>query len=69
MHIGELRRSKSDSIFGGVCGGLGKATPLPAWVWRIGFVCAVMYLGFGVLLYILLWIFMPKEDEVEKIED
>jgi len=57
----QFRRSKSDRIFGGVCGGLGKATDIPPWVWRVIFCLCVFGFGFGLLLYILLWIFVPEE--------
>ena len=56
-----LRRSSQDSCLGGVCGGLGEHTPIPAWVWRIIWVILTFCYGVGLLLYILCWIFMPKE--------
>jgi phage shock protein PspC (stress-responsive transcriptional regulator) len=55
-----LARSGTDRRLGGVCGGLGENTAVPAWCWRIGFVCLVPLNGAGVLLYAALWIFMPK---------
>jgi len=57
----QLRRSKSDRILGGVCGGLGKFTEVPSWVWRVLFCLTFFGFGFGLLLYILLWIFIPDE--------
>jgi|SRR4051812_44325794 len=57
----QFRLSKSDRVFGGVCGGLGRATDVPAWAWRVIFCLCVFGLGFGLLLYILLWIFVPAE--------
>lgn len=56
-----LRRSRTDSIFGGVCGGLGQSSGLPSWGWRVLFCLAVLCAGFGFLIYFLLWIFMPQE--------
>ncbi|MDY0044762.1 MAG: PspC domain-containing protein [Syntrophales bacterium] len=54
-----LTRSSEDRWIGGVCGGLGEHTPLPSWVWRLAFCLCVIFFGFGVVLYILLWIFVP----------
>jgi phage shock protein C len=56
-----LARSRHDRVFGGVCGGLGKHTDLPAWAWRVIFCLTLLYFGAGLLIYILLWIFLPQE--------
>lgn len=53
--------SSTDRWIGGVCGGLGKSTPIPSWMWRLGFLLGVIYFGAGFLLYILLWICLPNE--------
>lgn len=52
-------RSQKDRWIGGVCGGLGEHTPLPAWTWRLIFALLVLIWGTGLLIYILLWIFVP----------
>lgn len=56
----KLRTSESDSWLGGVCGGLGRYTPVPSWVWRLGFVALTFYFGCGLLIYLLLWICLPS---------
>jgi phage shock protein C len=56
-----LARSRTDRMIGGVCGGLGKQTSLPAWTWRLLFCLISLYFGAGLLLYLLLWIFLPLE--------
>ena len=56
-----LSRSTKDRVIGGVCGGLGAHTGLPSWAWRVIFCISVLYLGIGLLLYLLLWIFIPAE--------
>ena len=56
-----LRRSRTDRWLGGVCGGLAPTTGLPAWLWRLIFVALVACGGTGLLLYVLLWILVPKE--------
>lgn len=57
----QLRRAQKDRILGGVCGGLGTYTEVPSWVWRVLFCLTVLGFGFGLLLYILLWLFIPAE--------
>ena len=57
----QLARSRTDRVFGGVCGGLGKNTDLPSWAWRVIFCLTLLYFGAGLLIYILLWIFLPQE--------
>jgi phage shock protein C len=57
----QLTRSRTDHVIGGVCGGLGKHTDLPSWAWRVIFCLTLLYFGAGVLIYLLLWIFLPEE--------
>jgi phage shock protein PspC (stress-responsive transcriptional regulator) len=57
----QLARSRNDRIIGGVCGGLGNSTDLPSWAWRVIFCLTLLYFGAGLLIYILLWIFLPQE--------
>jgi phage shock protein C len=59
--INRWRRSRSDRWIGGVCGGLGTATGVESWLWRLAFAVLLLFGGFGGLLYILLWIFVPNE--------
>ncbi len=57
-----LRRSRSDRVFGGVCGGLGEFFGLrPLW-FRIIFVILGIPGGLpGLIPYILLWLIIPEE--------
>lgn len=64
--LGRLRRSLSDRWIGGVCGGLGEHTGIPAWSWRILFVLTALLHGLGLLMYALLWIFVPVEASTPK---
>ena len=56
-------RSSSDYWIGGVCGGLGEHTPIPSWAWRLIFVLFVIIFGTGLLIYLLMWIFVPPKSE------
>ncbi len=60
-HLNQLRRSKTDQWIGGVCGGLGKFTGMESWIWRLMFFLFVACFGFGVIAYLLAWIFIPEE--------
>jgi phage shock protein PspC (stress-responsive transcriptional regulator) len=59
--IGALRRSRTDRWLGGVCGGLAKASGMESWIWRLVFVLFTVTFGFSLLIYILMWIFVPEE--------
>ena len=56
-----LRRSRNDRWLGGVCGGLGRMTNVESWIWRVLFVLTSLCVGGGLLVYVLLWIFVPEE--------
>jgi phage shock protein C len=59
--INTLRRSRTDRWLGGVCGGLAAASGVESWVWRLVFVLFTLTFGFGAVIYLLLWIFVPEE--------
>ena len=59
--VNAFKRSRNDRWFGGVCGGIGRSTGMDAWVWRLIFVLLFTFAGAGLLLYLLLWIFVPSE--------
>ena len=54
-----LRRSSTDKMAGGVCGGLAEHTGIDSLVWRVGFVGLTLAGGAGFLAYLLLWVLMP----------
>jgi phage shock protein C len=59
--LNSLRRSRSDRWIGGVCGGIAQLTGLAAWVWRIVFTVLLCAGGGSLVLYLLLWLFVPEE--------
>ena len=59
--LNQFRRSLKDRWMGGVCGGLGEITGIPSWSWRILFMLTALLQGIGVIMYILLWIFVPMQ--------
>jgi phage shock protein C len=59
--LNTLARSRHERWIGGVCGGIAKASGLAPWLWRLVFALLVPLGGSGVLIYLLLWIFLPEE--------
>ncbi|MCW5613463.1 MAG: PspC domain-containing protein [Rubrivivax sp.] len=59
--INRLRRSRSDRWIAGVCGGLAAATGVESWIWRLVAVALALFGGSGLVLYLLLWLFVPNE--------
>jgi phage shock protein C len=59
--LGTLRRSRTDRWLGGVCGGLARVSGVDTWIWRLVFTAFAITFGFGFVIYLLLWIFVPEE--------
>ena len=57
----KLRRNKIDGVFGGVCSGFGDYFGLDHTIVRILFVLSVIFLGFPLLAYFVLWLFIPSD--------
>ena len=53
-----LRRSSTNKVLGGVCGGLAEYTNTDPLLWRVGFI-AMAVMGAGILIYPLLWLLVP----------
>jgi phage shock protein PspC (stress-responsive transcriptional regulator) len=56
-----MRRSRQERWLGGVCSGMARFVGLEAWLMRLLFVALLLMGGFGVVAYVLLWIFMPSD--------
>jgi phage shock protein C len=57
-----LRRSRTDRVFAGVCGGLGEFFGINPFWFRLGFIIAFLPGGVpGLLLYFLAWLIIPSE--------
>jgi phage shock protein PspC (stress-responsive transcriptional regulator) len=59
--VNAFRRSRTDRWLGGICGGMARSTGLESWAWRLLFAALFICGGVGLLLYLLLWIFVPSE--------
>ncbi len=60
----KLLRSQQDRILGGVCAGLGKYLGIDTVLVRLFFIVFALVGGIGPLLYIILWIVVPSEEQV-----
>ena len=58
----KLRRSKSNRMLAGVCGGLAEFFGISSFWFRLAFLLALIPGGVpGVLAYLLIWIIVPSE--------
>ena len=55
------RLTRSNKMIGGVCAGLAEYLDIDPTIVRIVWVLMVLFAGFGILLYIILWLIMPKQ--------
>ena len=62
LAINRLRRSIRDRWIAGVCGGIGRLTGVEGWIWRMLFVLGLVFGGFTLFVYVVMWIFVPSED-------
>ena len=59
----QLRRSRSDRMVAGVCGGVAKHLGIDAALVRILLVAAtILGVGTGAVLYLACWLIVPEED-------
>ncbi|HEV8560307.1 MAG TPA: PspC domain-containing protein [Actinophytocola sp.] len=59
----QLRRSRSDRMVAGVCGGIAKHFGVDAALVRILLVAAtILGIGTGAVLYLACWLIVPEED-------
>ena len=61
-----LYRSETDKIIGGVCGGIAEYINIDPIIVRILFIVASTSGGFGLTVYIILWIVIPSESSIQK---
>ena len=64
-----LYRSHSNRVLAGVCGGLGHYFNIDAVLIRLVWLLLILFGGVGLILYLVAWLIIPSEPEVEEIED
>lgn len=53
-----MKRSRTNKIIAGVCGGIGNYTGLNPWIFRLIFI----FIAGGFWIYLLMWLFTKKEN-------
>ncbi|HNW31716.1 MAG TPA: PspC domain-containing protein [Caldisericia bacterium] len=64
----KLYRSRKERVIGGVCGGIGVYFGIDPTLTRIIWVAATLLGGAGIIAYIVAWIVIPEEPEIEGAE-
>jgi|AutmiccommuBRH21_1029487.scaffolds.fasta_scaffold01491_5 phage shock protein PspC (stress-responsive transcriptional regulator) len=59
----KLTRPRSGAMIGGVCAGLARYLGVDATLVRIAFVLIAIFAGSGVLIYLVLWAVIPREED------
>lgn len=57
----KLYLSNTDRKIGGVCGGLGEYFDKDSTLFRIFFVLIALLWGFGIILYLAMWLIIPRK--------
>lgn len=58
----QLRRSRSDRMIAGICGGLGEFFGISSFWFRVAFLISLIPGGVpGLLLYAIMWIIIPGD--------
>ncbi|MBN1695435.1 PspC domain-containing protein [candidate division WOR-3 bacterium] len=57
----KLYRSKKYRAIAGVCGGLGEYFDIDPIIFRMIFIALLVNGGAGIIIYILMWIFVPAK--------
>ena len=59
------RLTRSDNkMLGGVCAGIAEYLDLDPTVIRVVWVLMVFFAGVGILLYLILWLILPKKPQI-----
>ena len=59
----ELKRSSSNRVIAGVCGGIAQTYGWDPTIVRLVYVLLTLVgVGTGILVYLVLWIIMPQQD-------
>ncbi|MFC2037782.1 PspC domain-containing protein [Chloroflexota bacterium] len=61
--VKKLYRSTKNRMLAGVCGGIGEYFEFDPTIIRVLFVLFSVFLGGGILAYIILWLVIPQEPE------
>jgi phage shock protein C len=62
-----VRRSRSERVVAGVCGGIGRYLGVDPVLLRIAFVILALANGLGVIAYVIAWVAIPEEQPGQPI--
>lgn len=62
----KLYRSETDRKLAGVCGGLGEYFDIDPVIFRIAFVALFFVGGFGLLLYLIMWLAVHTKSKLSQ---
>ena len=57
----KLQRSRKKKVFAGIAGGLSEYLDIDPVIIRVVFVLVTIFHGFGLIIYIIMWIVIPEE--------
>ena len=60
-----IKRDTNNKVIAGVCAGLAKSLEVDPIIMRLIFVVGFVAFGVGPIIYLLLWLIMPKEENYE----
>ena len=61
QQVKRLYRSRTDKIFGGVCGGIAVYFNVDPVLIRVLWVILIFIMGTGILVYLIAWLIMPLD--------
>lgn len=59
----ELRRSRSNRVIAGVCGGIGQYLGVDPVAIRLAVVLLMILAGMPLLVYLIMWLIIPEEND------
>ncbi len=66
--MNKLHLSTTDTKIGGVCGGLSESFGISSDIIRIAFILGLLVFGNTILIYLLLWLVLPRVTNVEETD-
>lgn len=60
--VKRLYKSRTNSMIGGVCGGIAEYLEIDPTIVRLGFALLGLFYGIGIVSYLILWIIAPYPD-------
>ncbi len=64
-----IYRSEQNKFLGGVCGGLGEYFNIDPNIIRLIFILLTVFGGFGLIIYLILWVILPTQSQTSSGND